>query len=185
MIRLQFSTSLEWQSHIIRRICHSRFSHVDIVLPDGNLLGASDSPKAPFISGNPGGVAIRPPNYQLFGIRRIAEIACDELVEGAFIANGLSQLGEPFDDSALHALLGNDVSPGRDWTDSDAWFCSEHCAWSLMCAGFWKFDLLISKGYITPADLLLLVNPYMINIGTFWDPIPGLKLGPKEIGVIK
>jgi hypothetical protein len=47
---------------------HSPFSHVDFVLSDGNLLGASDQgPHSPVITGNPCGVAIRPSDYQVFG----------------------------------------------------------------------------------------------------------------------
>ena len=76
LIKLQFSRSTELVSRLIAMACRSPFSHVDIVLPDGNLLGASDSPDAPVLEGNPKGVAIRPPNYQPFAIRRQALINC-------------------------------------------------------------------------------------------------------------
>jgi hypothetical protein len=180
MIRLQFSTSTEWQSDVIRRLCHSPFSHLDVVLPDGNLLGSSDSPHAPSIEGNPGGVAIRPPDYQTFGIRRMANVFSTEAVELAFYTKLRSQLGEPFDDTALHAFIGKvSFMPTRDWTDSSSWFCSELVAWALMEAGFFRYELLVPKDRISPADLLLLLNPF-IDTTHFWDPIPGLKLGPKE-----
>jgi hypothetical protein len=180
VIQILFSTSTVWQSDVIRRLCHSPFSHVDVVLPDGNLLGSSDSPGSPVIVGNKGGVAIRPPNYQLFGIRRMANVFTDEITEGAFYANMKSQLGEPFDDSALHAFIGKvSFMPTRDWADVSKWFCSELVTWALMTAGFFKFDLLVPKDRVSPADLLLLLNPYM-DTTHFWDPIPGLKLGPKE-----
>jgi hypothetical protein len=85
MIHLLFSTSTAWQSAVIRRICHSPFSHLDVVLPDGNLLGSSDSPKAPHIEGNPRGVAVRPPEYQEFGIRRLAKVRVGESASKMFI----------------------------------------------------------------------------------------------------
>jgi hypothetical protein len=45
MIKLQFSRSTELVSLLIAKACRSQFSHVDAVLEDGNLLGASDSPQ--------------------------------------------------------------------------------------------------------------------------------------------
>lgn len=179
MIRLQFSTSVEWQSGIIRRVCHSPFSHVDIVLPNGNLLGSSNSPKAPIITGNAGGVAVRPPEYQEFGIRRIAEVLASEAIETSFLNLAVSQLGKPFDDKALHAFLDGDVTLPRDWRQDDLWFCSEYITWCLEGAGLWSYTLLLPKNRISPADLLLLLNPLM-NTDTFWLPPEGLNFGPKE-----
>ena len=69
----------------------------------------------------------------------------------------------------------------RDWRDESAWFCSELKAWCLEDAGFFPYTLLISKNRVTPADLLLMVNPWVINGETFWQPIPGLVLGASEI----
>lgn len=181
MITLQFSRSTELVSLLIAHAVRGQFSHCDIVLPDGNLLGASNSPHAPVISGNPGGVAIRPPDYQPFAIRRQAKLLCSEKVEANFIEKAMSQLGEPFDESAMHAVFSDVPDFGRDWRDGSAWFCTEHIAWSLEEAGFFMYQLLISKGRVTPSDLLLIINPWIINTDTFWDPIPGLKLGPKEI----
>jgi hypothetical protein len=170
-IVLQPSTSQAWQSAIIRRLCHSPFSHMDYVVPEG-LLGASD----------PGGVAIRPLNYQAFGIRRRAVITCSADCWLRFDAAMRSQLGKPFDDKALHAFLSDpddEVSEARDWRSLDQWFCSELIAWSLEQAGLWPFDLIIAKNHISPPDLLLLINPY-IDTKSFWAPIPGLVLGARE-----
>ena len=180
MIKLQFSRSTELVSLLIARACRSPFSHVDIVLPDGNLLGASDSPNAPVVDGNPGGVAIRPPNYQPFAIRRQALVNCSSKVESAFLDRAMSQLGEPFDNSAMHAVFNNQMHSERNWRDEAAWFCSELKAWCLEEAGFFPYELLISKNRVTPPDLLLMVNPWVINGETFWLPIPGLILGSHE-----
>jgi hypothetical protein len=50
MIKLQFSRSTELVSLLIAKACRSQFSHVDAVLDDGNLIGASDSPNVPVIT---------------------------------------------------------------------------------------------------------------------------------------
>src|SRR4029077_1703728 len=89
------NTAANWASAAIRRLCHSPFSHVDYLLPDGNLLGASDQgPKSPCIAGNPQGVAIRPPHYQKFGIRRDMAPGTDRAEEILNVAK--TQLGKPF-----------------------------------------------------------------------------------------
>jgi len=180
MIRLQFSRSTELVSLLIAKACRSPFSHVDAVLEDGNLLGASDSPNAPFVSGNPGGVAIRPPNYQPFAIRRIAHVYVPQRVETRFYDLLHSQLGEPFDNSAMHAVFSGNISDPRDWKDESAWFCSELKAWCLEEAGALDVPPLISKNRVTPPDLLLIISHLVSNAETFWEPIPRLVLGPNE-----
>ena len=172
---LQFSTSLEWSSAIIRRICHSRFSHVDFVLPDGNMLGASDSPTAPAIAGNPRGVAIRPPDYQPFGIRRRITIATDKF-EAIYTA-ARSQLGKPFDNAALHQFLSG--VPAPPWHDTGQWFCAEHAAWSFWTCAFWPFKLAVNLGRLSPAELIILLNPHF-DADELERPTPGLVLGSGE-----
>lgn len=180
MIKLQFSRSTENVSKLIAWACRTPFSHVDWVMEDGNLLGASDSPNAPYLDGNPGGVAIRPPDYQPFAIRRIAHIYVPARVEARFAELMHSQLGEPFDSQAMHAVFKPDNSGSRDWRDSSAWFCSELKAWGLEEAGTFDVQPLVSKDRVTPADLLLMVSHLVANSETFWNPIPGVTLGPHE-----
>lgn len=168
-IQLQFSTSTEMSSAIIRRVSHSPFSHVDVVMDWGDsLLGASNSPKAPITEGNASGVALRPKDYQVFGIRRIARIAVPPAAETKFYELVHSQLGKPFDDGALYAFLSPDVSVERDWREADKWFCSELVTWALEQAGAWPYEILVSKNRVSPADLLLMVNPLVANAKTFW-----------------
>jgi hypothetical protein len=167
MIKLQFSTSTEASSALICRISHSPFSHVDIVLPDGNLLGASDNPNALVLQGNPSGVAIRPPNYQIFGRKAVAKLAATKEVEEAFYEAAKSQLGEPFDHHALYAFLDGRFDTGRDWRDESAWFCSEHTGWSLERAKFFPFPVVVTKDRLNPPDLLLLTNWAMLNVEEF------------------
>jgi hypothetical protein len=181
VIKLQFSRSTENVSRLIAWACRSPFSHVDYVMEDGNLLGASDSPHAPVLAGNPSGVAIRPMDYQPFAIRRIAHIYVPARVESRFDEIMRSQLGEPFDSHAMHAVFMPDNKFERDWRDASMWFCSELKAWGFEEAGALDVPPLVSKKRVTPPDLLLIISHLVANAETFWQPIPGLVLGPDEI----
>jgi hypothetical protein len=181
VIEVLFSSSPAWQSHLIRCFSHSQFSHVDVVMPDGNLLGASNSPDAP------GGVAIRPFDYQPFFVRRLAklEVPRDVKLSAAEVESNFyqllkSQLGKPFDNAALHAMFGDAMVLERDWTAADMWFCSEFFIWGLHNAGFFPYELIVPKSRVSPADSLLIVGPYISNPNELWQPIPGVTLGPKE-----
>lgn len=186
-IILQYSTSTALVSGMIRRLCHSEFSHVDAVLPDGNLLGASDQGEhGPVIAGNPQGVAIRPPDYQLFGIRRRMVIATP--YADAIIACAMAELGKPFDNSALHIFLDDYlVSPRkvvRDWRNLSHWFCSELWAHGFETGGYWGLlKFTVDKDLIGPRDLHMVFefDPNVVNRETWrTHPIEGLKLGTHE-----
>lgn len=177
---LQFSSSTAWQSALIRKLCHSPFSHIDLVLSDGNLLGASDQGlHSPCIAGNPQGVAIRPPDYQAFHIRRNAIIKTNKAERIEELAR--SQLGKAFDASAITAFL-SDNPFDRDWRLDEHWFCAEMYAWAFELAPYWSVPLLWPKNRISPTDFLMLftVDPNFINRDEFWHPLQGLKLGAKE-----
>ena len=181
MIQLQFSRSTELVSYMIARACRSPFSHVDIVLPDGNLLGASDSAKGAIYRRKSWWGGYQASGLSAFRYQATGLINCSAKVEKAFLEAARSQLGEPFDSSAMHAVFsGGFFAVDRDWRDQSAWFCSELKSWCLEEAGFFPYQLLISKNRVTPPDLLLMVNPWVINAETFWEPIPGLPRGPLE-----
>ena len=180
-LSLQFSTTANswtllppffpnWASVIIRRMSHSPFSHVDLVLPNGTLLGASDSPKAKVIAGNPRGVAIRPSNYEDYGRKRIMIIKTP-LAE-MIITAAMSQLNKPFDHDALYSFL-SDAEPGeRDWRAADSWFCSELVVWAMEMSGFWfpASGTVWPKNRISPSDIfmVMLFDTRWINRDTFW-----------------
>jgi hypothetical protein len=192
---IQFSTTahntckLRWQnrwSEIIRRAGHTQFSHSDLELDDGSLVGASNSPEAPVIRGNPNGVAVRPPNYQLFGYRRrmVLETPRAKDIENLW----LSQVGKDFDTSFIWDFASDKWPGSRDWRLTDRWVCAEGITWSMETAGFWADDfpdgkLPWPKNRVSPTDLLLvlLTDPRWINRDTFWEPVPGLKLDPGEV----
>src|SRR5216684_420847 len=124
-IILQFSTSTEWSSAIIRRLCHSDFSHVDWVLPAG-LYGASD----------PGGVMLRPFNYQKFGVRHNARVEATSGQIRLFGEFCYAQEGKPFDNDALWSFIGGHREK-QAWKEPDKWLCSEMIACAFDYAGWY------------------------------------------------
>lgn len=170
-----------WGSGLIRRACHSPFSHVDMVLKDGALLGASDSPWAPHTHGNPRGVASRPFDYQKFAYRRQMVLATDRADDIRRI--WATQLGKSFDSGALRNFI-NDSFPGeRDWRLTDSWFCAEGVVWAMEVGHFWgPQQLRWPKNRVSPTDILMMCinDPRWLNRDTFWQPIPGLVLGEGE-----
>lgn len=170
-----------WGSSLIRRTCHSPFSHVDIMMPDGNMLGASNSPAAPIIAGNPGGVALRPPDYQKFAYRR--RMLLDTHRGDDVRAIAMTQLGKGFDNGALKDFLSDKFPGARDWRLDDHWFCAEYILWACDVGGMWApRTLQWPKNRASPTDLLLmfLMDDRWINREQFWEPVPGLKLDPSE-----
>lgn len=188
-IIIQFSTAApvaffdRWildRSKLICRLSHSPFSHGDIVMHDGALLGSSNSPQAPCIRGNPGGVAIRPPEYEEFCIRRWARVPCSEGTKLAFYAYAADQLGKPFDRGALNfkTFLSADFR-SRNWREDTAWYCHELIARACEVAGVFPWKLIGIKNRVTSADLLLMLNP-LLDVDAFWRPVPSLSLSKWE-----
>ncbi len=134
-LTLQFITEPDWVSHAIRWFTWSEFSHVDIVLPSGRLLGAHLR----------GGVAIRDPDYAVFSrverrvVRDVPPVAVDWACR---------QIGKPYDVGAIVGLLTR-----QDWRQQDSWFCSELVARAFEIAG--KPLLFEDSWRITPRDLML------------------------------
>ena len=196
IIQLSTTTSTTWvqkwknrSSLMIRAILHgSPFSHCGFVLGDGTLLDATDSPDAPIClttpPGNPRGVALRPHNYQEWGTRRRMVLRTDKA--DAIIAAAMTQLGKPFDASAVtfRSFIDTDTFPrDKPWNDPEAWWCSEYVTWAEETGGFWDHPLVYPKQRISPIDNLMLhvTDPRFINKRIFWDPVPGLRLGRYEI----
>ena len=196
-ITIQFSTttSTTWRqkwtnraSLLIRAILHgSPFSHCGFVMGDETILDATDSPDAPIClttpAGNPRGVALRPGSYQEWGTRRRMVLRTDKA--DAIIAAAMSQLGKPFDSSAVsfRSFIDTDGFPrDKPWHDPSSWFCAEYVTWSEEIGGFWDHALIYPKQRISPIDNLMLhvTDPRFINRRIFWQPVAGLKLGVYE-----
>src|SRR5215469_11418764 len=147
-------------SLLICRLTHSPFSHVDLVLDNGNLLGSSNNPHASVVKGNARGVAIRPPDYQRFAVRRDAAIMTTEARKQAFHDFCMAQLGKPFDSEALSPKVF--LSPHfeyREWRTEDKWFCAELMARATEIAPLLDWPIPGIKNRVTPADLILLLAP--------------------------
>jgi hypothetical protein len=170
-----------WGSGMIRRANHSPFSHVDILMKDGSLVGASDSPWAPYIHGNPRGVASRPMDYQLFAYRRQMVLETDRAEDIRRMV--ITQLGKSYDGGSLKDMISDKFPGDRDWRLTDSWFCSELAAWAMETGHFWgPQQLRWPKNRVSPTDLLLMCihDERWLNRDTFWQPIPGLVLGEGE-----
>lgn len=130
MIVLQFSKQPGIASQAIRWFTWSSHSHVDFVLSDGRLLGATTD-----------GVTIRDDGRW----SRMARVGVD--VPASVIDVAMTQIGKPYD---WTGILG---FPFRsNWQDPGRWFCSELVAWAFDQAGF---PLLRAEhlSRITPRDL--------------------------------
>ncbi len=191
-------------SKAIRMLGHTYFSHADFLIDvatacawlhripsdfhfDYALLGASNNPSAPVISGNPRGVALRPPDYQSFGMRRRMVLMTPHADE--ILAYAWKQVGRPFDSGALSPkvfladpFLGSVES--RDWRDPTQWFCEELIVCCFEQGNYWGKGVKVptKKNRLTPADGLLIhmMDPNFVNRDTFYDPIPDVQMGPYE-----
>lgn len=109
-ITTQFVTEATLGSWAIRFGTHSDFSHVDVVLPSGDLLGARSA----------GGVQIRKPDYTQFSLIRRVVIPCSDDEGQAYYEFLRAQVGKPYDWKGVVGFAVN-----RDWRATDCWFCSE------------------------------------------------------------
>jgi len=125
-VTYQFSTASAIDSALIRWGTWSEYSHVDIVMPDGNLLGARLHQ----------GVQVRPPNYAKFSKSLRMSVAMNDREAQRFYEAARSQVGKPYD---WKAILGFAVR--RDWQDEGQWFCSELALWCAMQAGLRMLNL--------------------------------------------
>ena len=154
---VQFSSSTAITSKIIRTICHSRFSHVDIVLPEG-LLGASGPD--PSIN-DPGGVRIRSFTPWPYAVKRQARLQISDAIADAVIAAAKSQIGKPFDNEALHAFLSPNPSLTRQWDALDKWFCSELFMWACRTGNLFPYKLAVPMNRINPNDAMIAINQFL------------------------
>lgn len=159
-LQIQFSTSTAFTSGIIRRLTHSPFSHVDIIVEGEGLLGVSGVD--PSIH-DLGGVRLRPFNCWPYLTKpKIATLNCLDAVVKQVIEAGKSQIGKPFDNDALWAMLQDQaIEKTRNWRDPSKWFCSEWAAWSMETGKLFPYTLAVTKNRVTPADVLLMSNPFM------------------------
>lgn len=147
VIRLQFIGGSDLISEIIERVSDGPIAHVDLMLPNGDLLGARLNP-----DGAPApGVQIRKPGYKKINYRLVAELA--EPYPGAandFYRNAYKEIGKGYDSEAIAAFAFN-----RDWRDTSKWFCSEYGAYECELVGC--FAKLIAPDNRVPPGVLATV----------------------------
>lgn len=158
-VYLQFVLGAGIPSRAIAWFSSGPFSHVDLVLDDGRLMGArSDVIKMPSGAVVPAGVQIREPNYERWKERVVMKLPCTELQKQSVIAFNLSQEGKPYDKTAIWGFMA-----GRDWRKQDQWFCSELQAAAIESADL-THPLYAPKNKVTPAALATLASA----VGATW-----------------
>jgi hypothetical protein len=148
MIKLQFVTENSVESALIRWFSAGPISHVDVVLPDGALLGSRS--RAIKISGQPysAGVQIRPPGYAKFTIVYSFTLSRIQVgVEQAFYDWLKNEIGKPYDTTAVWGFAS-----GRNWCEKDSWFCSELIGAGLGAVGIIP-HLFVPSNKLTPTGL--------------------------------
>lgn len=111
-ITWQFSTpkAQDFVSKSIKEMTGSEISHVDVLTPDGKLLGAHAT----------GGVQIREPNYEDFGLRIRVTVPVTQEQFDKFFAYVNSKVGEPYNHAAIAGIAMN-----RDMSEAGHEMCSQ------------------------------------------------------------
>jgi hypothetical protein len=147
-VAVQFVTERSFGSGLIRWFSHSPFSHVDLVLPSGSMLGARLD----------GGVAIRPAGYEKWSVIKRVRIATRHA--DAIYNAALKHEDKPYDTMAIAAFAAPWLFPRRNWRDRDRWICSELVAWAFERTGFFKHVPALPVRRVTPGDVDLLLSPF-------------------------
>jgi hypothetical protein len=125
------------------------YSHVDIVLPDGSLLGARDD----VIGGAPrAGIYIRPDHYEKWLRRCIVEIPCTKAQADAAEKWGHAQVGKEYDRGAILSFIF-----GTKQHEPGHWICSA-LGTGFLRAGKLLHELPIHPSQVTPNALHLLAT---------------------------
>lgn len=158
MITAQFVQSDDIASKAIEIFERGWPSHVDIVWPDGRLLGARSDTITVGGETIPPGVQFRPQNYEIWTRAERIDIDANDLVLTKFYNFLEAQVGKPYDKTAIAAFPFQ-----RDWRELDSWFCSELFVAALEASTFFPQSLSNAANEITPRDALLLVSPWRNN----------------------
>lgn len=153
-LQLQYVRGRGLVSSAIMLFSGGLVSHVDVVLPDGSLVGARSDRIKVGERKYDSGVQIRPPSYEPWDGRVVVELRCRRSQKAAAVNWLMHQRGKPYDHVGILAFIGN-----RDWRDPSAWFCSELVTAMLEHAGiighvFWpasKITPAASLGMVTAA----------------------------------
>ncbi len=149
MLRFQFVLGRGLSSQAIAWFSAGHFSHVDCVLPSGELLGA----RSDRIGHVAAGVQIRPPFYERWKERVVIAVrGISYAQEQKFYQFLYAQLGKPYDSTAIWGFVS-----GRDWRAQDSWFCSELQTAALEAIEFLPL-LYTPRNKVTPAALATVLS---------------------------
>lgn len=136
-VYIVFTTLNHWISRMICWFTRGKWSHVEIFLPDGRLLGAM--PGKGVITRKFSSIAKS--KYRVDRIRVKDENAAQTVYWAA-----RQELGKPYDWAAIFGFVFR-----RNWQKPKKWFCSELVAWSFQRAGEQLLDTKAS--FISPRDI--------------------------------
>lgn len=114
------------------------YSHVDAVLPSGELLGA----RSDRVGGKPAGVQIRPQGYERWLRREVLVLPASPSQAAEWIDFLVRQVGRPYNQAGII-----DLALSRAATANGHWFCSQ-----LQCAALETVRVLPSLG-VPPARI--------------------------------
>lgn len=121
------------------------YTHVEVALPDGSLLGAISD-----------GVKIRPPGYDTgkfsFELFLDVKATTDQIITALSFLR--AQNGKEYDFRAIWALF----LTSRDWQDPQRWFCAELVAGALVECGIFPRHLAVALNRVTVRDVLFLAS---------------------------
>ena len=142
-MKILFTRRRHLGSWFIRMVTWSAYSHVDFMIDDVHVLGAT----APY------GVNVEPTRNRLAKASKavVMEIKGVDLDQAKEFA--IAQLGKKYDWTNIIGIYFH-----RDWQKNNAWSCAELVAATLKASGVQLFD---DKFYsrITPQHLFMLNHP--------------------------
>jgi|GEM_PF-6417883 len=143
MLTAQFSTTDEPASAAIRWATNGRYSHVDLVLPNG-LLGAHLE----------GGVQLRPFGYANFTATE--RVYCEVPNESVALAFAIAQIGKPYNGDALLDMV---LHRERKFAmEQSSWFCDELLYAAALAGGVRLLN----------TDNPLSLTPWEVYLSPYW-----------------
>lgn len=140
-MKIRFTASLLPLSPLIRLWTWSRCSHCEFEFSDGlQIVAAMEAGRV---------IATRNRKYRW---EYNYELPITEEQEAKVRAWAESQLGKPYDYTALAPLNVLIPRTKKQWKDDSMWMCSEFCAYGLELVGIEHFPENYKK--ITPGDLM-------------------------------
>lgn len=153
MISLLFCQGQDIGARVIQWFGHGPYSHVEGILLDGPKAGWLLGSRSDSVGGAPPGVQIRDPAY-LNGLKTLrVDLPCSDLVTGRAYDWAHSQIGKPYDQTAIAGFVS-----GRDWQEDDSWFCSEYWASAIEKCSYFPYKPAVPANKIDPNDLLLMLS---------------------------